>query len=642
MMTRGHILVVEDNEATRYAVARILVNAGYQVTAAESGELALELVASARPDLVLLDVKLPDVSGFDVARRLKADPSTAAIPLVHLSATSVSTAEQVRGLEGGADAYLTHPIEPRVLVATLDALLRARRAETRYRKLFDTGLLGILTWDADGVVVDANDAFLALAGYGREDVAHGRLRWDVLLSWPDGTERAGRNVPPGGQPQEMALARRDGQHIPVLVGRASNGDHDHAVAFVLDITDRKQAEEALQEADRRKDEFLAVLSHELRNPLAPIRNAVALLGRAPLDASLALRARQILERQTQHLTRLVDDLLDVTRVARGKVRLQRTRVDLVEVVRKATEDQRSTFDGAGVGLQTTAAEGPIWIDADPTRISQVVSNLLQNAVKFTPRGGNVSVVVAAAGDRAEVRVRDDGIGIEPDQLQDMFEPFAQADRSLARTQGGLGLGLSLVRGLVELHGGTVAARSEGRGLGSEFTVALPRALTAAAVEVPPAEGGTAVRAVRVLVVEDNADAARTLADLLELRGHQVWTATGGRAGVTLALEVRPDVVLCDVGLPDIDGYEVARALRRDERTAGTRLLALSGYAQPEDRQRALAAGFDGHVSKPPTLERLEELFGDAPRSGSEGGPHAPAIAPREGTLTSPGAPEPPG
>jgi PAS domain S-box-containing protein len=602
MRQRGHILLVEDNEATRYAVSRILANAGYLVTPAADGETALSVVGSARPDLVLLDVKLPDVSGFDVVRRLKSDPATSAIPVVHLSATSVSSAEQVRGLEGGADAYLTHPIEARVLVATLDAFLRARRAESRYRKIFETGLLGIVSWDASGRIVDANDTFLRLVGRGRAEIVDGRLRWEVLV--PEGGPAAAP-LPPGGIPQEMTLVRGDGARVPALVGRAQNVDGEDEVAFVLDITDRKRAEEALRAADRRKDEFLAILSHELRNPLAPIRNAIALLARRPPQEPPAVRALEILDRQTRHLTRVVDDLLDVTRIASGKVKLQRASVDLGEVVQKTAEDVRSMFEDAGVDLRVAPVPVPIWIDADVTRISQVVWNLLQNAAKFTPSGGHVSVSVVAARDGAEVRVRDDGIGITREELAEVFQPFAQADRSLARTKGGLGLGLALVRGLIELHGGSVRVSSEGIDRGSEFTVVLPLVAAPAA-----AAGGSvdATRRTRVLVIEDNVDAAESLADLLRLVGHEVWTAHDGASGIARAVEVRPDVILCDIGLPDVDGYAVARAIRGDARLAGARLVALTGYARDEDRERAAAAGFDQHVAKPPRIEVLQGIF----------------------------------
>jgi PAS domain S-box-containing protein len=602
----AHIVLVEDNEATRYAVSRILTNAGYRVTPAPDGETGLFLARTARPDLVLLDVKLPDLSGYDVVTRLKGDPATAGIPVVHLSATSVTSAEQVRGLEGGADAYLTHPVEPMVLVATLNALLRVRRAEARYRRVFDTGLLGIVNWDASGVVLDANDAFLRLGGWAREDVADGRLRWEALAV-PDPTARAEEGAEAGERPVEMLLVRQDGARVPVLVGRSADDGHDESVAFVLDISERKRAEEALREADRRKDEFLAILSHELRNPLAPIRNSVYLLARADPAGPQAARARQVIDRQTRHLTRLVDDLLDVTRISRGKIELQPVRLDLRDVVRKTADDVRSMFEQSGVELRVEHCAGPLWVNADPTRMAQVVGNLLHNAMKFTPRGGKVVVAAGADAGRAEVVVHDTGIGIDAPDLGHLFEPFAQADRTLARSQGGLGLGLALVRGLVEQHGGAVAARSEGPGRGSEFRISLPLAASDPAAAGGAAGGGAPSRS-RILIVEDNADAAQSLAEVLQLRGHEVRIARDGRSGIEAAGELRPDVVLCDIGLPDIDGYAVARALRANPDLEHTRLVAVSGYAQPEDQERARQAGFEAHLPKPASLEKLDELF----------------------------------
>jgi signal transduction histidine kinase len=605
----AHIVLVEDNEATRYAVTRVLANAGYRVTPAQDGETGIHLARTLKPDLVLLDVKLPDVSGFEVVQRLKSDPATAAIPVVHLSATSVTTAEQVRGLEGGADAYLTHPVEPLVLVATLNALLRVRRAEARYRRVFETGLLGIVSWNAAGVIVDANDTFLRLVGYDRADVAAGTLRWEALVgAAPDGaTGPPPRSVGPGGGPSDLVLARRDGGRVPVLIGGSPDEGSDEAVAFVLDISERKRAEEALREADRRKDEFLAVLSHELRNPLAPIRNGIYVLTRAKPESSQAARAMQVIERQVEHLTRLVDDLLDVTRISRGKIELQRARVDLREVVRKTADDMHSMFEEAAVELRLERSPGALWVNADATRLAQVVANLLHNAVKFTPAGGTVAVQVADRDGRGEVRVRDSGIGIEPGEVTKMFEPFAQADRGLARAQGGLGLGLALVLGLVEMHGGTVSARSEGPGRGAEFTISLPLATGSKPGAARP-PGREAVRTRRVLVIEDNADAAQSLADILELRGHDVRVASDGRTGIDAALRMKPDVILCDIGLPDIDGYEVARAVRAEAALKETRLIAVSGYARPQDRERARQAGFEAHVAKPAGVEMLDELL----------------------------------
>ncbi len=382
-----------------------------------------------------------------------------------------------------------------------------------------------------------------------------------------------------------------------------------------DLTPLKKAEEALREAnsrlteaDRRKNEFLGVLSHELRNPLAPIRTGIYLLDHLQADSVQTARAKEILRRQTGHLARLVDDLLDVTRITRGKIELDRRRIDLREAVLRTCEDHRSMFDQGHVELRQDLSEGPVWIEADATRISQVLGNLLQNAVKFTPARGEVAVEVAVRGGNAEMRVRDTGVGIRPENLGHIFEPFAQLEQGLARTQGGLGLGLTLSKGLVELHGGWLRALSDGPGRGSEFRVVLPLAPAPAPVATADVPTASPARSRVVLIIEDNLDTCESLSVALGLTGHQVRTAHDGKTGIATAHDLAPDVVLCDIGLPDIDGYEVARILRADEALRSTRLIALSGYARPEDKARAIEAGFHAHVPKPPALEELTEML----------------------------------
>ena len=359
----------------------------------------------------------------------------------------------------------------------------------------------------------------------------------------------------------------------------------------------------LEEADRRKTDFLAMLSHELRNPLAPIRNSIHLLERVAPDTEQASRAKEVLRRQSEHLTRLVDDLLDITRISRGKIELRRSVIDLRDVIRKTIDDVRSDFEQSRVALRLDGGEEPAWIDADATRMAQVVGNLLHNAAKFTPSGGEVVVRSWTSDGHVHLSIRDNGVGMEPDEVDRMFEPFAQADQGAARGKGGLGLGLALVKGLVELHGGSVQASSGGLMRGAEFTVTLPARDDGAR---PPKEPGAApgLGGQAIVLIEDHADAGRSLANLLELDGHRVHIARDGQSGLRLVRELRPDVVLCDIGLPDMDGYEVARALRREDALRSIRLIALSGYAQPEDRRRASEAGFDVHLAKPPAPDEL--------------------------------------
>lgn len=381
-------------------------------------------------------------------------------------------------------------------------------------------------------------------------------------------------------------------------------------ALQLAARERERAEQALRDADLRKNEFLGVLSHELRNPLAPIRNAVHILNHAPEGSDQASRARAVIERQTNQLTRLVDDLLDVTRISRGKIQLRRGRVELANLLRQAVEDHRPIFASRDVDLRLRIDVEPLWIDADATRITQVIGNLLQNAAKFTNAHGHVIVSVVQDGaSQAVVHVADDGIGIDPEMLGQVFQPFIQADGTLHRGQGGLGLGLALVKGLVELHGGRVEARSR-PGEGTEFTFSLPLPPEAVAPLEPPVTAPTAAARLRVLVIEDNLDSAETLREVLEMEGHEVAVAHDGQQGVAAARSLQPDVVLCDIGLPGLDGYEVARRIRADP-SISPALIALTGYTRPEDRRESLEAGFDHHLGKPIQISELAKVLATA-------------------------------
>jgi signal transduction histidine kinase len=499
------ILNVNDNDASRYLVSRILEMAGHRVVEAATGGDALRLASQLRPDVIVLDVRLPDISGYEVAARLRSNPETASIAVMHTSATFITADKRVLGLDSGADAYLTQPFEPAELIATVKSLLRLRQAE---REL--------------------------------------RLRADQLA-----------------------------------------------------------------EADRRKDEFLAMLAHELRNPLAAIMTAIGILERKPTDDTKELRMRSIINRQTHHLARLVDDLLDVSRITRGKVELRRERLDLRIVLQQVLALMRPVAEGRGLKLESSLPDRAIWLNADATRLEQVFINLVDNAAKYTDAGGSISVHVSAEGTdgsaRAVVRIKDTGIGIPAHKLPAIFELFNQADESLERSRGGLGIGLTLVRSLVEMHGGTISATSAGAGQGSEFQVKLP--LIAAMPEL--ARGTLAAeerqRQRRILLVEDNSDARQALKDLLELWGHQVQVAPDGLNGVALALEARPELALVDIGLPGLDGYRVAQELRARVGEE-IRLVAITGYGGPEDRHRALQAGFDHHLVKPVKPDELDRLL----------------------------------
>jgi signal transduction histidine kinase len=502
------ILNVDDYEPGRYARTQLLRSFGFEVREATTGSEALSLAVRERPAVVILDVNLPDMSGFEVCRRLKSQAATAAVPVLQLSATYTAAAHRAQGLDSGADAYLTEPVEPRVLLATLNALLRMKRAEEGQRELL-----------------------------AREQAA------------------------------------------------------------------RAQAEAA----NRSKEEFIAMLAHELRTPLAPIRMAMhTLRGPAERDPDVR-RAVEIVERQSRHLARLLDDLLDAARLAREKIELRRAPTTVQAVVGEALEATRELCEARRHKVDVWLPSSPLWLEADPTRLAQVVGNLLTNAAKYTPPGGRIVVSAAAEGEEAVLRVRDSGIGIPAASLPRIFELFRQGDTGPARAESGLGVGLTLARMLVELHGGTLTATSDGPGCGSEFVVRLPLGTPSQLEPAAPPPTRPRPRARRIVVIEDDGDTRTVLEVALELEGHAVETAADGAEGVELALRTSPDVVLIDIALPQVDGYAVARTIR-DALGSAVLLIALTGYGRADDRHRATEAGFDMHLVKPVDFDRLLGLL----------------------------------
>ena len=378
---------------------------------------------------------------------------------------------------------------------------------------------------------------------------------------------------------------------------------------------RSQAE-ALKEADQRKDEFLATLAHELRNPLAPIRNGLQILRMSP-DGERAEEVRGMMDRQLTHMVRLIDDLLDVSRVSRGKIELRRERIAIQEVVHAALESARPLVDADGHTLTVTMPEAPLWVDGDATRLAQVVSNLVNNAAKYTPEGGRIGVDVTVKADtvgkggRVEIAVSDNGLGIGKDMLPHVFDLFTQVDRHLDRSQGGLGIGLALVRKLVDMHGGTSRAESAGADKGSTFTIALPLPAQHGPKDAADDAGATRTTTpLDVLIVDDNIDSAQTTRWMLELIGHHSAVAHEGREAIATAETSHPDVILLDIGMPGMDGYEVCRALRRNDTLKNTVIVAQTGWGQESDRARAFEAGFDHHITKPVSLDLLTKLLSE--------------------------------
>jgi PAS domain S-box-containing protein len=510
---------------------------------------------------------------------------------------------------------MLHKDGDRVLEANSDITDR-KRAEQRLSALYELGLIGVLYWTIDGRIVEANDKFLEMTGYTRDDLRNGRVDWMAMTppEWRHLDEQAVADFKAKGisPPFEKEYIRKDGSRMPILLGGAMLDEfRTEGVAYIIDITDRKKAEQALKESrealrlsDLRKSEFIGVLSHELRNPLAAIRSGLYVLGRCQPGSEQAGRASAAIERQVAQVTRLTDDLLDVTRIAQGKVQLQPETLDLNELVVSTVDDHRILFQNAGVELDLVPAPVPVGMNADLTRVEQMVGNLLQNAAKFTPRGGRVIVSLTVSDGFAELMVKDTGVGIEADILPHLFEPFSQAKRTLDRTTGGLGLGLALVKSLAERHRGSVSVHSEGPDQGSTFVLRLPLDRP----RTPVLTLGLAARIApgrRVLVIEDNADVANMLREVLELNGYQVELAFNGPDGLEKARSLQPHLILCDIGLPGMDGYTVARAIRADAVLRPIHLVALSGYGQPDDIERARQAGFDLHLTKPVDLEKLE-------------------------------------
>jgi PAS domain S-box-containing protein len=515
-------------------------------------------------------------------------------------------------------------------VASIIDVTERKRAEAearslaRLRGMFDNAATGIVELDSDDRYAAVNDHLCKLLGHTREELLGASVH--DLTAPEDHALSIERFAQLHGRREDLLeydkrYLRRGGEalwvHEKVSARRNGSNQYVGAIATIEDISARKAAEferdrllEALRDADRRKNDFLGMLSHELRNPLAPIRNSLYVLGRAAPGGEQARRALAVIDRQVQHTTRLVDDLLDVTRITSGKIRLQRERVDLGELARRTAEDHRAAFAKNGVRLEVTVAAEPVIVNVDAVRIAQVIGNLLQNAVKFTPSGGSTTLAIDRSDGFGIVTVRDTGAGIQPDVLSRLFEPFVQAETTLDRTTGGLGLGLALVKGLAELHGGSVSAHSEGVGRGAAFTVRLPvesrkaPRLTAVPARLAPGP------ARRVLVIEDNVDAAETLKQALELNDHLVDIALTGSEGLEKMRSFKPDVVLCDIGLPGMDGFQVTRTIRADPRASGIALIALSGYAQAEDVERSRDAGFDLHLAKPPEPDALERAIAE--------------------------------
>ncbi|HEY7914218.1 MAG TPA: ATP-binding protein [Blastocatellia bacterium] len=627
--SHSRILLADDNADMREYVRRLLKHR-WEVEAVPNGMAALAAARERLPDLVIADVMMPEMDGFELLREIRADERMREVPVILLSARA-GEESRVEGLEAGASDYLAKPFSARELMARVHTHLemarmrresarreqQLRHSERLYRAIGESINYGIWVCEASGKNIYASESFLKLVGLTQEECSE--FGWGRVLH-PDDIETtmaAWTECVREGTfwEREHRFLGVDGKWHYILARGVPISDDDGNIlcwaGINLDISALKQTEQALQEADRRKDEFLAMLAHELRNPLAPIRNAAQVMRKMDTPDPQLHWARDVIDRQVEDLTHLVDDLLDVSRITQGKVTLKKERVDLESVVARAVETSRPLIDARKHEFAITLPPEPVQLEGDLTRLGQVVSNLLNNAAKYTEEGGKIWLAAERAGDELVLRVRDTGIGIPAETLPHVFDLFSQADRSLDRSQGGLGIGLTLVRSLVEMHGGKVEASSDGPGHGSQFVVRLP-ALPEYAQEArfAPSSDGAPVKSAtcRILVVDDNVDSAESLVLLLRLYGHEVLMAHDGPETIEAARSFNPQIVLLDIGLPGMSGYEVAAALRAEHGATRLLLVALTGYGREEDRRRALESGFDYHIVKPIDPDILQSLI----------------------------------
>ncbi|HET8713241.1 MAG TPA: ATP-binding protein [Gemmatimonadales bacterium] len=642
----GVTIVVADDNADMVEYLERLLARRFRVITASDGEAALGAIRRERPELVITDIMMPRLDGFGLLHALRTDPATQSLPVIALSARAGEEAK-LEGLQAGADVYMLKPFTARELMTRVEVAIRLHRmrqeTETalrnrteQFRTLINQAPLGVYLVDADFRIRDVNPIALPAFGdipggvEGRDfdeimhilwekdyaDLVVGILRQVLETGNPYVTAeqaryRIDRNVTEYYEWRLDRITLPDGRYGVVCYFRDISA-HVHARHELAASVDRlTRAERALREASRHKDEFLAILAHEMRNPLAPILNSLQILRSPSTSDPLRQQVQAMMERQVSQLKRLVEDLLDVARITRGDIALHKESSSLTAILEHAIDTSRPLIDAAGHLLTVALPEEPVIIDADPVRLSQVFTNLLNNAAKYTDRAGRIDVVVTPQPRTVEISITDSGRGIAPDTMPRLFELFARGGESTERAMGGLGVGLGVVRKLIELHGGEVHAKSAGRGRGSTFVVRMPRSERRTSPRPARDEtrpGSSPLSLQRVLVVDDNRDAADSLGLLLQLQGVDAHIVYDGNKALAALHEYRPTLVFLDIGMPGMDGYEVARRMRARPEGRDVVLIALTGWGQEADRRRARSAGFDHHLTKPIDIDALPRLL----------------------------------
>jgi len=617
MITSQKIVVVDDNPASLYSTSRILRSAGFEVIEATNGAEAL---AAADQDvgLIILDINLPDIDGLEVCRRLRARTNTAYLPIIHLTATFVANDDMLQGLSAGGDSYLTHPVDPPVLIATVRALLFARQADVlkrttdaRFRTIFELASSGIALLDHELTFQDVNPEFCRLSGRERADVI-GQKCIDIIA--PGHEELCGqlhRSLDNGGRWEgTLPVARPDGSVAEVEWRIVAENDHGVRIAIATNVTERERLLESeraarteAERSNRLKDEFLATLSHELRNPLNAMLGWASVLKRKNLTAAMLEQGLDAIERNSRVQSHLIEDLLDFAGIRFGKMRIEVEAIPPARAVESAAEVVQAQASNKGVELHLHISDRDAHVVADESRLQQVVWNLLSNAIKFTPTGGRIDVYARVAGDQYEIAVTDTGRGINPEFLPQIFERFSQQESGTGKSFAGLGIGLTIVKHLVDIQEGSIEVESDGIGKGATFRVRLP--LTELRPSETPAEQISRLQKVRVLVVEDDPDARALIVRILADAGAQVSDAPNAEAAMTQIKAVVPDVLVSDIGMAQLDGYQLLRNLR----SAGfdsQRLpaIAVTAFSRVQDRADAMAAGFQAHLAKPVKAEAL--------------------------------------